>query len=119
MILLNGVLKTIMLTAIAGTGPSGVVSISVEVLDVDADGVVDRLDNRPHIFNPDQATIESNSIGDVGEPGAARGAVEIGSSCPVLLYDVDFGTPPHTVGQPPVVGEGRPPRDRPDTNQIR
>ncbi len=31
----------------------------------------------------------------------------------VLLYDVDFGTPPHIVGQPPVTGTGDIPRDRP------
>ncbi len=30
-----------------------------------------------------------------------------------LLYDVDFGTPPHTIGQPPETGDGPPPRDRP------
>jgi hypothetical protein len=28
-----------------------------------------------------------------------------------LLYDLDFGSPPHTVGLPPVVGGGPPPRD--------
>jgi hypothetical protein len=27
-----------------------------------------------------------------------------------LLYDIDFGTPPHTVGLPPAVGAGPPPR---------
>ena len=27
-----------------------------------------------------------------------------------LLYDVDFGTPPHTVGLPPAIGGGPPPR---------
>ena len=31
----------------------------------------------------------------------------------VLLYDVDFGTPPHTVGQPPATGTGPPPRETP------
>ena len=31
----------------------------------------------------------------------------------VLLYDVDFGTPPHTVGQPPVTGTGPAPRETP------
>ncbi len=31
----------------------------------------------------------------------------------VLLYDVDFGTPPHTVGQPPVTGTGPAPRATP------
>jgi hypothetical protein len=31
----------------------------------------------------------------------------------VLLYDVDFGTPPHTPGQPPVTGTGPAPRDTP------
>lgn len=31
----------------------------------------------------------------------------------VLLYDVDFGTPPHVVGQPPVTGTGSPPRETP------
>jgi hypothetical protein len=30
-----------------------------------------------------------------------------------LLYDVTFGTPPHTVGQAPMVGWGAPPRDKP------
>lgn len=29
------------------------------------------------------------------------------------LYDVDFSSPPHTVGQPPVLGTGNPPRDKP------
>ena len=28
-----------------------------------------------------------------------------------VLYDVDFGSPPHTVGLPPVVGGGPPPRN--------
>jgi hypothetical protein len=28
-----------------------------------------------------------------------------------LLYDVDFSTPPHTVGQPPATGGGPPPRE--------
>jgi hypothetical protein len=32
---------------------------------------------------------------------------------PVLIYDVDFGTPPHTVGQPPAVGSGSAPRRTP------
>ncbi|MFB3106698.1 MAG: hypothetical protein ACE1ZA_17490, partial [Pseudomonadales bacterium] len=27
------------------------------------------------------------------------------------LYDIDFGSPPHTVGLPPATGAGRPPRD--------
>ncbi|MFB3908566.1 MAG: FlgD immunoglobulin-like domain containing protein [Candidatus Eisenbacteria bacterium] len=31
----------------------------------------------------------------------------------VLLYDVDFGTPPHTAGQPPVTGTGPAPRETP------
>lgn len=31
----------------------------------------------------------------------------------ILLYDVDFGTPPHTVGEPPVTGTGDPPRKTP------
>ena len=29
----------------------------------------------------------------------------------VLLYDVDFSSPPHTVGLPPAVGDGDPPRN--------
>jgi len=29
----------------------------------------------------------------------------------VVLYDIDFGTPPHTVGSPPATGGGPPPRD--------
>ena len=29
----------------------------------------------------------------------------------IRLYDVDFGTPPHTVGSPPVAGAGMFPRD--------
>ena len=32
-------------------------------------------------------------------------------TAPVLLYDVDFGSPPHTVGLPPVTGAGAAPRD--------
>jgi hypothetical protein len=28
-----------------------------------------------------------------------------------LYYDLDFGTPPHTVGMPPVIGGGPPPRN--------
>jgi hypothetical protein len=28
-----------------------------------------------------------------------------------VLYDIDFGTPPHTVGQPPATGGGPPPRN--------
>jgi hypothetical protein len=32
---------------------------------------------------------------------------------PVLLYDVDFGTPPHVVGQPPVIAWGSVPRETP------
>ena len=31
----------------------------------------------------------------------------------VLLYDVDFGTPPHTPGEPPVTGTGPAPRETP------
>jgi|GEM_PF-2873239 len=31
----------------------------------------------------------------------------------VLLYDVDFGSPPHTPGLPPVTGAGAAPRDTP------
>jgi hypothetical protein len=30
-----------------------------------------------------------------------------------LLYDVDFSTPPHIVGEPPVLGDGPTPRDTP------
>jgi hypothetical protein len=33
----------------------------------------------------------------------------------VLLYDVDFGTPPHVVGQPPVLGDGPAPRNTAST----
>jgi hypothetical protein len=33
----------------------------------------------------------------------------------VLLYDVDFGTPPHTPGEPPVLGDGPAPRKTPST----
>ena len=33
----------------------------------------------------------------------------------VLLYDVDFGTPPHTPGEPPVLGDGPAPRETPST----
>ena len=39
-------------------------------------------------------------------PGVAQGNDEL------VLYDVDFGTPPHTVGLPPVVGGGPPPREK-------
>ena len=31
----------------------------------------------------------------------------------VVLYDVDFGSPPHIVGEPPLVGAEAVPRDRP------
>lgn len=39
--------------------------------------------------------------------GAAGGLAERAEA---ILYDLDFGTPPHTVGLPPVTGGGPPPR---------
>jgi hypothetical protein len=42
----------------------------------------------------------------VGAPGQAQAGE-------VLLYDVDFGTPPHTPGEPPVLGDGPAPRKTP------
>jgi len=44
---------------------------------------------------------------------AISASIEDVSATRILLYDVDFGTPPHIVGEPPVVGTGDPPRDTP------
>ncbi|MCA9727819.1 MAG: hypothetical protein KC729_09065, partial [Candidatus Eisenbacteria bacterium] len=43
------------------------------------------------------------------------GALEpdVAAADEVLLYDVDFGSPPHTVGLPPVTGSGAAPRETP------
>jgi hypothetical protein len=43
------------------------------------------------------------------------GAPRAAQAGEVLLYDVDFGTPPHTPGEPPVLGDGPAPRDTPST----
>jgi len=44
------------------------------------------------------------TLGLLALTGLARGDSQI-------LYVIDFGSPPHTVGLPPVVGSGPPPRD--------
>lgn len=43
--------------------------------------------------------------------GTAAGAEPI-----VPIYEVDFGSPPHVVGEPPVLGEGPLPRDTPTSS---
>ena len=71
--------------------------------DTDQDGYEDEIDNCLLIYNPDQ----NNDCGDepMFEPLLTSSAKAL-SSPPMLLYDVDFGTPPHIVGQRPVLGRG-------------
>jgi hypothetical protein len=74
--------------------------------DADQDGYEDDIDNCPLVYNPDQ---NDNCTDDP----LLQSSQETLFPPPILLYDVDFGTPPHTVGQPPVVGGGPAPRDVP------
>jgi hypothetical protein len=73
-------------------------SAQPEVEDVDQDGYEDEIDNCPLVYNPDQ-----NDVCVDHGPTGLSSAGALFSNPPILLYDVDFGTPPHTVGQPPVV----------------
>ena len=78
----------------------------LEIEDADQDGYEDHIDNCPLLYNPGQ---NDNCAHDP----LLQSSQEDLSSTPILLYDVDFGTPPHTVGQPPVVGRGPAPRNVP------
>jgi len=73
-------------------------SAQSEAEDVDQDGYEDEIDNCPLVYNPDQ-----NDVCVDDGPTGLSSAEALFSNPPILLYDVDFGTPPHTVGQPPVV----------------
>ena len=80
----------------------------IDVIDADGDGVGDDVDNCPAVYNPDQ----THDCADV--PLLHSSQASLSSSLPIVLYDVDFGTPPHTIGQPPVLGSRGPaPRDVP------
>jgi hypothetical protein len=78
----------------------------LETEDADRDGYEDDIDNCPLFYNPDQ---NDNCAVDP----LLQSSQDALSSFPILLYHVDFGTPPHTVGQPPAVGRGPAPRDVP------
>lgn len=93
---------------VAATGGSALAT------DKDGDGHADAIDNCPNVYNPAQADADLNGIGDGCEPSSARAPAA--ASGVVLLYDVDFSTPPHIVDQPPVVGFGDAPRNRPTAN---
>jgi hypothetical protein len=83
-------------------------SAQPETEDADQDGYEDEIDNCPLVYNPDQ------NDGCADDP-LLQSAQEALSIPVILLYDVDFGTPPHTVGQPPTVGRSPAPRDVPTT----
>ena len=72
----------------------------IDVIDADADGVGDDVDNCPAVYNPDQ----TDDCAD--DPLLHSSQAGLSSSLPMVLYDVDFGTPPHVVGQRPVLGRG-------------
>jgi len=74
--------------------------------DADQDGYEDDIDNCPFVYNPDQ----DDGCTDAPLLQSSQEALVLP---PILLYDVDFGTPPHTVGQSPVVGGGPASRDVP------
>jgi hypothetical protein len=81
-------------------------SAQPEAEDADQDGYEDGVDNCPWVYNPDQDdTCTDDPL--------LQSSQETLSPSPLILYDVDFGTPPHTVGQPPTVGRGPAPRDVP------
>jgi len=82
------------------------VSAQPVVQDTDGDGWGDEIDNCPLVYNPDQYE-------DCADDPLLRSSQEALSSPPILLYDVDFGTPPHIVGQLPVLGGGPAPRNVP------
>jgi hypothetical protein len=67
--------------------------------------VRDRITRRRYAMNPGTVfRIATLSVALVGLLPASAAAT-------TLLYDVDFGTPPHTVGAPPVTGGGPAPRE--------
>jgi hypothetical protein len=80
-------------------------SAQLQPEDVDLDGHEDEIDNCPLVHNPDQNDV---CVDDGRLESRAQGALL--SASPVLLYDVDFGTPPHFVGYPPFVARGSAPR---------
>ena len=67
------------------------------------DGKIDEVE----IFNRALTQAEIIDIYDAGSLGKDKTAPTSGGT---LLYDLEFGSPPHTVGLPPVTGAGAAPR---------
>lgn len=88
-------------------------SAQLQPEDADLDGHQDEIDNCPLVYNPDQNELCVHS-------GLLQSSTATASpfAPPSLLYDVDFGTPPHTVGQPPVAGGGPAPRNVPTAIRV-
>ena len=119
---LRAYLMSVVLAALAGG-----LTARADEPDADEDGVADAVDNCPYVANLDQADANRDGVGNVCEVVVSwgfgrRGPLASTEASPgvatpaargVLLYDVDFGTPPHEVGQPPALGDGPPPRDKP------
>ena len=79
--------------------------------DLDADGIVDVFDNCPAISNPEQ----DERCGDhrIAPLESAGSESAVTANGPVVLYNVDFESPPHTPGTPPIFEEGPAPRYTP------
>jgi hypothetical protein len=75
--------------------------------DIDQDGYEDEIDKCPWIYNPDPNGICADS-------GLLQASPEAATLFSTLFYDVDFGTPPHTVSKRPVADYfGPAPRNAP------
>jgi len=84
-------------------------SAQMAAQDTDQDGYADEIDDCPAVYNPFQNGV---CIDD----GRLQSLQDTLSSPPTFFYDVDFGTPPHAVGRPPVVDSFRPaPRKAPSS----
>ncbi len=81
--------------------------------DSDADGFADNVDTCPFIYNPLQDLPCEGTVLPQGSDGGATTPTVFEQGALIPMYSVGFDTPPHTVGETPVVGKSQAPRDRP------
>ena len=87
--------------------------VLAQVSDMDGDFIADAIDNCLNAYNPSQLDSDGDAIGDACDPDLMGLDSQPLQREGAVFYNVDFGTPPHTVGQPPALGAGSLPRDRP------
>jgi len=103
--------KTASIAIFIGITILGFISTQIATaVDTDEDGIDDANDNCPLIYNPSQDVSENGSCAtvsdrtDAGTTGLQTSQSSLTPPGWVQLYDLTFSTPPHTVGQPPLVG---------------